>query len=103
MASADPPHSLDGAHAGRVAVADFDPALRELIGDDPRARGARTAVAHQLPRGTWKPNERADPTNGGYGLLVLDGLLLRRVGVEGRYGAELLLNGDLLRPWQQDG
>ena len=36
----------------------------------------------------------------GIGLLVLEGLLLRRVGVDGRYGAELLGSGDLLRPWQ---
>jgi hypothetical protein len=39
---------------------------------------------------------------GGIGLLVLEGLLLRRVGIEGRFGAELLGEGDLLRPWQDD-
>ena len=38
----------------------------------------------------------------GIGLLVLDGLLLRRVGIDGRYGAELLGDGDLLRPWQEE-
>ena len=37
---------------------------------------------------------------GGLGLLVLDGLLIRRVGIEGRFGAELLGEGDLLRPSQ---
>ncbi len=36
----------------------------------------------------------------GIGLLVLEGLLLRRVGIDGRFGAELLGEGDLLRPWQ---
>jgi CRP-like cAMP-binding protein len=41
---------------------------------------------------------------GGIGLLVLEGLLIRRVGVDDRYGAELLGEGDLLRPWQgEDG
>ena len=40
---------------------------------------------------------------GGFGLLVLDGVLVRRVGVGGRFGAELLAAGDLLRPWQHDG
>ena len=34
---------------------------------------------------------------------MLDGLLVRRVGVGGRFGAELLAAGDLLRPWQHDG
>jgi CRP/FNR family cyclic AMP-dependent transcriptional regulator len=32
--------------------------------------------------------------------LVLQGLLIRRVGIDGRFGAELLGEGDLLRPWQ---
>jgi CRP/FNR family cyclic AMP-dependent transcriptional regulator len=36
---------------------------------------------------------------GGFGLLVLRGLLSRRVGRRGRFGAELLGPGDLLRPW----
>lgn len=36
----------------------------------------------------------------GFGFLLLDGLIIRRTGVEGRFGAELLGEGDLLRPWQ---
>jgi hypothetical protein len=52
-----------------------------------------------LPRGPW----HADLAPGGAGLLVLDGLLIRRVGIGGRYGAELLGAGDLLRPWQALG
>lgn len=36
----------------------------------------------------------------GIGVLVLGGLLIRHVGIEGRFGAELLGEGDLLRPWQ---
>jgi CRP/FNR family transcriptional regulator, cyclic AMP receptor protein len=35
---------------------------------------------------------------GGIGVLVLSGLMVRRVGIEGRYGAELIGEGDLLRP-----
>ena len=42
----------------------------------------------------------ASPINEGIGLLVLAGLLIRRVGIDGRSGAELLGAGDLLRPWQ---
>ena len=37
---------------------------------------------------------------GGIGFLLLDGLLVRAVGIDERYGAELLSEGDLLRPWQ---
>jgi len=39
---------------------------------------------------------------GGLGLLVLGGLLIRHVGIEGRFGGELVGEGDLLRPWQPD-
>lgn len=53
-----------------------------------------------LPRGSWEPPRWSKRVQEGAGLLVLDGLMLRRVGIEGRYGAELLSAGDLLRPWQ---
>jgi CRP/FNR family transcriptional regulator, cyclic AMP receptor protein len=36
----------------------------------------------------------------GLGMLVLEGFLVRRVGIDGRFGAELLGEGDLLRPSQ---
>jgi hypothetical protein len=39
---------------------------------------------------------------GGLGLLVLGGLLIRHVGIRGRFGGELVGEGDLLRPWQPD-
>lgn len=42
-------------------------------------------------------------TPDGIGLLVLGGLLIRRVGVGSGFGAELLGQGDLLRPWQGEG
>jgi CRP/FNR family cyclic AMP-dependent transcriptional regulator len=35
----------------------------------------------------------------GIGLIVIRGLLIRRVGIDGRFGAELLGEGDVLRPW----
>jgi CRP/FNR family transcriptional regulator, cyclic AMP receptor protein len=38
---------------------------------------------------------------GGLGVLVLSGLMIRRVGIEGRYGAELIGEGDLLRPSEE--
>jgi hypothetical protein len=53
-----------------------------------------------LRRGRWYGQQLEALIRDGIGLLVLDGLLLRRVGVDGRYGAEVLGDGDLLRPWQ---
>jgi CRP/FNR family cyclic AMP-dependent transcriptional regulator len=40
---------------------------------------------------------------GAFGLLVLDGMLLRRVTLAERSSAELFGAGDVLRPWQDDG
>jgi CRP-like cAMP-binding protein len=74
-----------------------DPDLAEEIPPHRRAlaieRCLATAIA--VPRGRW-----AIPRTltGGIGLLVLEGLLLRRVGVDGRFGAEILGEGDLLHP-----
>jgi CRP-like cAMP-binding protein len=61
---------------------------------------AATAVAFEGP---WDPEEAGESVRGGIGLLLLEGLVVRRVGRTGRYGAELLGPGDLMRPWQHDG
>jgi CRP/FNR family cyclic AMP-dependent transcriptional regulator len=61
---------------------------------------AATAVAFEGP---WDPEQIGEAVRGGAGLLLLEGLVVRRVGRTGRYGAELLGPGDLLRPWQHDG
>lgn len=63
---------------------------------------ARSAVLH-IPQGIWDAKHDAEITLGGYGLLVLDGILVRRVGVHDRIGAELLGPADLLRPLEHDG
>ena len=51
----------------------------------------------------WDAREDADRARDGFGLLILKGALIRRVGYGGRFGAELLADGDLLRPWEFDG
>jgi CRP/FNR family transcriptional regulator, cyclic AMP receptor protein len=61
-----------------------------------RACLARVILA---PRGPWRDEQMSHGLRGGFGLLVLKGLLSRRVGRGGRFGAELLGPGDLLRPW----
>ncbi|MGC2450499.1 MAG: helix-turn-helix domain-containing protein, partial [Candidatus Sulfotelmatobacter sp.] len=52
-----------------------------------------------IPAGAWRASQTTRQGED-VGLLVLRGLLIRRVGVDGRFGAELLGEGDLLRPWQ---
>jgi CRP/FNR family cyclic AMP-dependent transcriptional regulator len=91
--------------APRVTVLDVDP---DLAGRIPAARlgaarGASVAQVIAVPVGEWDAVHDADHARGGFGLLMLDGLLVRRVGFDGRFGAELLGAGDILRPWEADG
>jgi CRP/FNR family transcriptional regulator, cyclic AMP receptor protein len=87
-----------------VSVLDVDAGLAGVLPPDQvsAARQATNAAVIRMPAGPWRPAQNADRARGGYGMLLVDGLLLRRVGVDGRYGAELLGPGDLLRPWQRD-
>ncbi len=83
-----------------------DPSLAEGL-EGPRlehARRACTAADVIVDQGVWEP-ERTEgaAVRGGIGLLLLEGLVVRRVGRDGRYGVELLGPGDLLRPWQHGG
>ena len=83
-----------------------EPGLARAITDGARrAAAGRELVARVLhcAEGPWDAEAYAPYARGGFGLLVLDGVLIRRVGRAGRYGAELLGAGDLLRPWQHDG
>jgi CRP-like cAMP-binding protein len=81
-----------------------DPELGEALSPAERVSASEHCIAPaiELPRGRWD-GQRSDMTPGGIGLLVLRGLLIRRVDVGGGFGAELLGQGDLLRPWQGEG
>jgi CRP/FNR family cyclic AMP-dependent transcriptional regulator len=74
-----------------------DPELAEAIEPEHREAAAAALAARQLDiaTGSWAGNPvRID---GGLGLLVLEGVLVHRVGVEDRYSAELIGEGDILR------
>jgi CRP/FNR family transcriptional regulator, cyclic AMP receptor protein len=77
------------------------PELAECIPPGVRDRAISECVAPELrvAPGSWEV-ERSLAPQGTIGLLVLSGLMIRRVGIDGRTGAELLGEGDLLRPWQ---
>ena len=88
-----------------VSVLDADAGLAELVPQDRRAeaRRATAAAAIGIAAGHWTEPGNPDRARGGYGLLLVEGAIVRRVGIDGRYGAELIGPGDLLRPWQREG
>jgi len=89
-----PRHAL-----ARVQLLREDPGLCEAIPleQQPWAIEHCIAAAMTVMPGSWQPEDLGlDPR--AIGALVLDGLLLRRVGIDGRFGAELLGEGDLLQP-----
>jgi CRP/FNR family cyclic AMP-dependent transcriptional regulator len=82
--------------------------LPECLEDlEPRAAGVATrrCVAPKivLRRGTWEAPADASRCRNWLGLLIIDGLLTRKVEVDGLAAQELLGPGDLLRPWDDDG
>jgi CRP/FNR family transcriptional regulator, cyclic AMP receptor protein len=93
---------MDG---GRSIVLDEDTELSALVPNAQlqTARQASLAGVVEIPSGWWDARVDADRAREGFGLLVLEGVLVRRVGFGGRFGAELLAGGDLLRPWEYDG
>lgn len=92
-------------NGARSIVLDEDSDLAALVphAQLQTARQASLAGVMELPSGWWDARVDADRAREGFGLLVLDGVLVRRVGFAGRFGAELLADGDLLRPWEYDG
>jgi CRP/FNR family transcriptional regulator, cyclic AMP receptor protein len=88
-----------------VAVLDSDADLAEVVPAQHRETAVHASRARVLrvARGQWNPRDDAQQVRGGHGLLVLSGVLVRRVGITDHVGAELLGPGDLLRPLEHDG
>lgn len=87
-----------------MPVLRIDPDLGSGIPEPRRSAAVRACLtgAVELPLGTWEPQE-GEFESTGFGLLVLSGVLCRRVVQGESYGAELLGPGDLLRPWDRIG
>src|ERR687895_154822 len=73
--------------------------LREICPEErPEVSRLRVQVT-VVDRGPWHPPVPRNGARTHLGLLVLEGLVLRRVTLGERKGAELLGAGDLLQPW----
>lgn len=82
-------------------VLEEDPDLCDRVRADQRPAAVAAALAHveRLGVGLWDEPATPAEQRDGFGLLVLDGVLARRVTL-GRFDCtELLGQGDLLRPW----
>jgi CRP/FNR family transcriptional regulator, cyclic AMP receptor protein len=77
-----------------------DAELADAVPPDRREDALEHCTATEIRVPSGDGVSEASPLQNGIGILVLDGLLIRRVGIDGRFGAELLGEGDLLRPWQ---
>lgn len=81
-----------------------DPELGEALTPAARASAEQQVVVEELrvAPGPWR-NRRLAAMDEGLGLLVLDGVMLHRVGIDRRFGAELIGEGDVLRPPYRPG
>jgi CRP/FNR family transcriptional regulator, cyclic AMP receptor protein len=80
-------------------VLEEDPDLAEVVPENRRQAAIETCRAPLLrfDSGPWRP-----PTSLGYevmGMLVLDGMMIRKIAVGSRFAVVLFGAGDLLRPW----
>jgi hypothetical protein len=79
-------------------VLEEDPDLAEAIEPKLRPQALETVLAREIhvESGTWRPPPAS--FENGLGMLVLSGVLIHRVGIDRRFGLELIGEGDLLRP-----
>jgi CRP-like cAMP-binding protein len=86
-----------------VRVLDADPDLG--AGIDERewqtAVGMSTAAEFDFERGPWRFSPAPEP--GGFGALILEGLILIRIDAGSRSHIEMLGSGDMISPWVGTG
>src|SRR3989440_4475096 len=82
-----------------VRVADFDPELFEHVADPEAAAAGSLAESEWLEVGPWAAESSGDHGYGHFGILLLEGTVIRRVALGPGDGLELLGPGDVGRPW----
>jgi CRP-like cAMP-binding protein len=93
--------------ASVIRILEVDPALADGLDEQTRA----LAMVHALARvetiapGSWRSSLADQADHRDFGLLVLEGVIGRRFELDGSRSAflELIGEGDLIRPWRQEG
>jgi CRP/FNR family transcriptional regulator, cyclic AMP receptor protein len=97
LSAVAPAASTSSAKA--VSVFREVPDLLSALGPRARELADLRAPLVTVEPGPWLPPVPRGGAGRHFGLLLLDGLAMRRLSVNGRTGAELLGSGDLLQPW----
>jgi len=79
-----------------------EPTLGTYLEGERLTRATHELVTQVLtvPAGPWTPPDDIESVRRGLGLMLLEGLIVRHVGLAGRFGAELIGAGDVGCPWQ---
>jgi hypothetical protein len=85
-----------------VHVLVADPDLADGLRGERLEKAIQDCVAriYRFEAGDWSPPAASADVRDGLGLLILEGMLVRRVGETGRIGSELLGEDDVVRPWE---
>jgi hypothetical protein len=77
-----------------------DPDLGDAIPASRRDAASHELIAEcvRLPSGPWTARDGLDRDD--LAMIVLEGLIIRQIDIDGRFGVELLGECDVLRPWQ---
>lgn len=98
-------HRMAVVAGERVPIFEREPELLEGLGEQAKAKAKASVIAPRrtVEAGDWAPRADEWGSRAGFGLLLLDGFLSRRVSLRDRAAVELLGPGDLLQPWLDDG
>jgi CRP-like cAMP-binding protein len=88
-----------------VSLLDADPDLAAGIPDADRELAARvlTRPRYEIPNGGWSPDLLRAHDNGAFGVLVIDGAIVRQLDLAERHATQILGPGDVLQPAASHG
>ncbi|MDQ3880168.1 MAG: Crp/Fnr family transcriptional regulator [Chloroflexota bacterium] len=94
-----------GARRQDVWLLEEDPELGAEVPTDESAAATQQVLAplRVVEPGSWEADEEYSGQTECFGLLVLEGFLLRHISCLEQSSAELLGPGDVIRPWDHDG